>query len=141
VGVGYREKGGQETDEYTIRVYVEHKRPLNEVPAESRIPTEINGFKTDVIEKGHDILISLEGVHQRPIVGGLEITRGTLKGSYGSVCCFVNKRTKTGNGYEIDGDVYMLSAATSLTQSNSEGRTATRFTSRDGLSYVLEKQI
>ena len=91
--------------------YVEHKRPLNEVPVESRIPAEIGGFKTDVIEKGHDVLISLEGVHQRPIVDGLEITRGTTKGAAGSVCCFVNKRTKTAVGYEIDSDVYMLSAA------------------------------
>jgi hypothetical protein len=111
VGVGYREKGGQQTDEYTIRVYVEHKRPLNEVPVESRIPPEIGGFKTDVIEKGHDALIGLEGVHQRPIAGGLEITRGTLSGGAGSVCCFVNKRTKTAHGYEIGADVYMLTAA------------------------------
>jgi hypothetical protein len=113
VGVGYREKGGQETDEYTIRVYVEHKRPLNEVPAESRIPTEIGGFKTDVIEKGHNVLLSLE-MHQRPIVGGLQITRTkrNLEDHGGSVCCFVNKRTKGPNGVmQLSDDVYMLSAA------------------------------
>lgn len=114
VGVGHREKGGQVTDDLAIRVYVEHKRPLNEVPAESRIPTEIGGFKTDVIEKGHDVLTSLEDVYKRPIVGGVEITRVLpgLKNGYGSVCCFVTKRTKTGpNTYQLDSDVYMLSAA------------------------------
>jgi hypothetical protein len=114
VGVGHREKGGQVTDELAIRVYVEHKRPLNEVSAETRIPTEIGGFKTDVIEKGHDVITSLEDVYKRPIVGGVEITRVEpgLKNGYGSVCCFVTKRTKTGpNSYQLDSDVYMLSAA------------------------------
>jgi hypothetical protein len=113
VGVGHREKGGQETDELAIRVYVEHKRPLNEVPAESRIPTEIRGFKTDVIEKGHDVLISLENKHERPIVGGLEIARvkKDFKGfALGSVCCFVTASRKAGNSYTISPDVYMLSA-------------------------------
>jgi hypothetical protein len=51
VGVGYREKGGQETDEIVILVYVAQKRPLHEVPPELRIPPEIRGFKTDVIER------------------------------------------------------------------------------------------
>jgi hypothetical protein len=115
VGVGHREKGGQETGELVIRVYVEHKRPLNEVPAESRIPTEINGFKTDVMEKGHDVLISLDNKYERPIVGGLEITRvkKDLLDAFelGSVCCFVTASRKTGNGYTLSADVYMLSAA------------------------------
>jgi len=113
VGVGYREKGGQLTDEHAIRVYVEHKRPLNEIPAEYRIPTEIAGFKTDVIEKGHDVLVSLENKRVRPLVGGLEISRMQpgVKEAYGSICCFVDKRTKTASGaYEITTG-YMLTAA------------------------------
>src|SRR5262245_34037209 len=32
VGVGLREKGGKLTEEVVIRVYVERKRPLGEVP-------------------------------------------------------------------------------------------------------------
>ena len=32
IGVGYREKNGQVTGEPAIRVYVEHKRLLNEYP-------------------------------------------------------------------------------------------------------------
>ena len=116
VGVGYREKNGQVTNEHAIRVYVEHKRPLSEVPAESRIPTEIGGFKIDVIEKGHDVLISsLENVHRRPIETGLEITRVGYLGSlaFGSVCCFVEKDTQIGAGpaRQVSSDIYMLAAA------------------------------
>jgi hypothetical protein len=50
VGVGFREKDGKLTDEIVIRVYVQDKRPLAEVPAKLRIPSAIGGFKTDVIQ-------------------------------------------------------------------------------------------
>jgi hypothetical protein len=50
VGVGFREVGGKLTDETVIRVYVEAKRPPEDVPPSLLIPSEINGHRTDVIE-------------------------------------------------------------------------------------------
>jgi hypothetical protein len=143
VGVGYREKGGQLTDELVIRVYLESKRPLVEVPAESRIPTEIGGFKTDVIQKGHDVAAGLENYKRRPIVGGLEITRvGQGKQYYGSICCFVNKFNKTPTGaIEVWGDVYLFHAPMSL---RLIGRSTIGFTSRgrlDGRTTSPKKRV
>jgi hypothetical protein len=51
VGVGFREVGGELTDETVIRIYVEAKRPADEVPSDLLIPSEINGHRTDVVEK------------------------------------------------------------------------------------------
>jgi hypothetical protein len=46
--IGKRRIGGTETDELAIRVYVEKKDPG--IPNYQRIPTVIDGFRTDVIE-------------------------------------------------------------------------------------------
>jgi hypothetical protein len=120
VGVGLREKAGKLTDEIVIRVYVEKKRPLNEVPAATQIPSEIGGFKTDVIEKGPDGHLGLENHRERPIVSGLEISRvqpggGLLRGTIG---CFVtDKLTEaqlqglTKPGFALSQRVYLLSAS------------------------------
>lgn len=48
VGVGVGERGGRET----IRVYVSQKIPAEELPAHHRVPREIGGYATDVIEVG-----------------------------------------------------------------------------------------
>jgi hypothetical protein len=48
VDVGYKQVGGQRTDQIAIRVLVAQKR---DVPAAERIPASINGIPTDVIER------------------------------------------------------------------------------------------
>lgn len=52
VGVGIGEKDGVET----IRVYVSHKVPESQLKTEEKIPEEINGYRTQVIEVGQVVL-------------------------------------------------------------------------------------
>jgi len=120
VAVGFREKDGKPTDEIVIRVYVQDKRPLAEVPAELRIPSEIGGFKTDVIQKGPDVPSVLEEIKGRPLVSGLEISRALSGGGVGrgTIGCFVsdrlpdNIRSQVGQpGFGYTQHVYLLSAS------------------------------
>jgi hypothetical protein len=120
VAVGFREKDGKLTDEIVIRVYVQDKRPLAEVPAELRIPSEIGGFKTDVIQKGPDVPSVLENIKRRPLVNGLEISRALWSGgpATGTLACFVsdklpdNIRSQLGQpGLSRAQHVYLLSAS------------------------------
>ena len=52
VDIGYKEVGGQPTDELAIRVLVEHKR---DVPDQQAIPAAIEGHATDVIERKYEL--------------------------------------------------------------------------------------
>lgn len=49
VDVGYKYTGGVRTDEVAIRVMVEKKDPS--LPPEQRVPAELDGVRTDVIER------------------------------------------------------------------------------------------
>ena len=51
VDVGYKYKDGEKTGDLAIRVYVEKKKPLEELSKSERIPKTMNGIKTDVIER------------------------------------------------------------------------------------------
>jgi len=51
VDIGYKIVNGQKTNEQVIRVYVEEKKNEDELPAEQIIPKEIEGVKTDVIQR------------------------------------------------------------------------------------------
>jgi hypothetical protein len=97
VGVGAKLIAGERTPETSIRVYVTHKRPLDELPAAERIPPEIDGLKTDVVERPipeeevAGISVSTpspedSGEH-RPLYGGTQITRHNGSGS-GTLGCF-----------------------------------------------------
>jgi Trypsin-like peptidase domain len=66
VGFGAKTTDGRPTGELVIRVEVLHKRPLAEVPAAERIPAEIDGVKTDVVQ-------STPPVPHASIQGGDEI--------------------------------------------------------------------
>jgi len=52
VGIGFREKGGQATDQMALIVSVLRKLPTSEVSANDIIPTEIEGVPVDVKEVG-----------------------------------------------------------------------------------------
>ena len=83
------EKNGQETDELVICVYVAQKRPLHEVPPELRIPPEIRGFKTDVIELGPARYAGPTDV-VRPLRGGAQIQVNCWGHTeYGTLGCLV----------------------------------------------------
>jgi hypothetical protein len=51
VDIGFKEVNGQRTSTIAIRVLVEEKKANKDVPARERIPKEINGIPTDVIER------------------------------------------------------------------------------------------
>ena len=97
VGVGAKQVEGRRTEDVAIAVFVEHKRPLAEVPANERIPEEIEGVKTDVIEMPVPQTIQVPGQlfsanredtkKYRPIRGGTQCEReGQGQGTFG--CLF-----------------------------------------------------
>lgn len=51
VDIGFKTVKGQKTNEPAIRVYVEEKKDESMLPAEQIIPKEIEGVKTDIIQR------------------------------------------------------------------------------------------
>ena len=51
VDVGYKYVDGKKTDDLAIRVYVQKKKPPEELSRAERIPKTVRGIKTDVIER------------------------------------------------------------------------------------------
>ncbi len=52
VGIGFRTRGGQRTDEVCIVVSVTKKLPTSELKRSDVLPTSIDGVPIDVIETG-----------------------------------------------------------------------------------------
>ncbi|RLC70829.1 MAG: hypothetical protein DRI52_06340 [Chloroflexi bacterium] len=52
LGVGYREVGGQMTDQVGLIVMVRRKVPLDQLAPQEVIPAQIEGIPTDVREVG-----------------------------------------------------------------------------------------
>jgi hypothetical protein len=52
VGIGYRTKGGQRTQEVAIVVSVSKKVPASELKPADLIPASIEGVPVDVVETG-----------------------------------------------------------------------------------------
>ena len=98
VGVGGKQTGGEPTGELAIRVFVTTKRPLSEIPPDERIPPEIDGIKTDVVEQPVPTIKQLPGIdptkenedtgEYRPLKGGVQIVRkgGPGRGTLGCLC-------------------------------------------------------
>jgi hypothetical protein len=84
VGVGYKKVGGQDTDEMSIRVHVNKKK---DVPDDEQIPSEINGVKTDVIEREGTAVPYLDTQMLNPLRGGIDIGRADLNyhGTLGAI--------------------------------------------------------
>src|SRR5690349_11465933 len=90
--VGIKRRAGELTREFAICIHVDHKRPLADVPASERIPDEIDGFPTDVIEHAqpepHE-----DGGKYRPVEGGIQLQ---VPAGYGTLGCVVrDKRDKS----------------------------------------------
>lgn len=107
VGIGFKEAGGEITDELCLRVYVTRKRAPSELSADERVPGQIGGVSTDVIVKTPDVFIADE-TKRRPVPCGLQIERVGLgfKTFQGSITCFVKKTT-----IPSAPDVFLLTAA------------------------------
>jgi hypothetical protein len=68
VFVGIREVGGMATEDVVFQVYVQRKKPLDQVAPDQRIPRIIAGTPTDVI--------SAEGIEPHQIIcGGIGMTQ------------------------------------------------------------------
>ena len=52
VGIGYKESGGEVTDELAVVVNVVQKVPLAQLAASDKAPRSLDGLKTDVVETG-----------------------------------------------------------------------------------------
>jgi hypothetical protein len=86
VGIGYKYRGGQRTDEICIVVGVKKKLPMKDVPAGQAVMSSVDDVQTDVIEYGelkpHQTTQAL--VHKkRPCPPGFsishpQVTAGTL---------------------------------------------------------------
>ncbi|MCD7442752.1 S1 family peptidase [Streptomyces lincolnensis] len=77
VDIGYKERRGRRTDTVSLRVLVEEK---HDVPPEQRVPGEIDGVVTDVIERGAPRFLA-DTTRYDPLVGG--ISGGTCGGVQG----------------------------------------------------------
>jgi len=73
VSVGVKERGHRATDTMGIRVYVQEKRPLDQLPPQERIPNEIGGVPTDVIVS-RTFRHTFDFTRYRPVRGGASIT-------------------------------------------------------------------
>lgn len=98
VGVGYKRRGGEVTDELSVVVYVDRKQPPDEIRAEWLIPREIRFFlesageetvvSTDVVERPRAVEYphlangALE-TRVRPVPGGRSIQGGSGGGTLG----------------------------------------------------------
>jgi hypothetical protein len=97
VGVGAKQVQGAPTGDLAIAVFVEHKRPLSEIPPDERVPEEIEGVKTDVIEMPVPTTLAAEpgqlfGANRvddhgyRPVQGGTSCGRpGGGHGTFGCI--------------------------------------------------------
>ncbi len=52
VGVGFRQRGGRQTDEMVLTVMVRYKLPPHRLRQHDRIPSELEGVPVDVQEVG-----------------------------------------------------------------------------------------
>lgn len=82
-GAGYKIQDGKQTNELSLVCSVARKLPLEALKASDRVPPEIDGVPTDVIETGVIRALVTRTERQRPAPGGVsighrDITAGTL---------------------------------------------------------------
>jgi hypothetical protein len=78
VGVGIKKKDGTLTDTPCLRVYVERKKTLAEIPKDHIIPAEAEGVLIDVIEIER-LSKEIDSKKYRPLVGGCQIMNAEWK--------------------------------------------------------------
>ena len=83
VGVGYKIKGGEQTDDYAVVVMVSRKLPLPALSSQAVLPKNVAGVNIDVIEVGYLRALQARTDRWRPAPGGVslghyKITAGTF---------------------------------------------------------------
>lgn len=91
LAVGLKESGGAWGDAIVLRVGVEKKRPLSEIPEGEVIPPEIEGIATDVFEARPTRPVA-DTSRNRPLMGGIQIGNGT--GSLGTLGCLAKRNAE-----------------------------------------------
>ena len=86
IGVGMKRVRGKPTDELAIVVFVRVKPP--EIKDADRIPGEIDGVKTDVIEVG-EVVPHANTTRIRPAPGGVSVGNATSLASIGTYGCLL----------------------------------------------------
>lgn len=86
VMVGIKESGGQSTGEVVFHVLVDKKKPLQDLPAEDRIPLHVLGVLTDVIA---DEIAIPENV----LMGGSNINGSGGSGTLGAIALATSANT------------------------------------------------
>lgn len=83
VGIGPKIIAGAQSADVSIMVFTTEKKPLDAIPIEQRIPAEIDGYKTDVVQAGAPVrtaAVPLEPLRDstkyKTLRGGLEISGG-----------------------------------------------------------------
>lgn len=102
VGVGGRVRGGERIPELVLKVYVESKRPPEQLEPSQLVPAEFEGVPTDVsrmpagewllgaapVPPGKPETKSVDGSRERPVRGGFQLQSelpGALLGTLGCI--------------------------------------------------------
>jgi hypothetical protein len=106
---------GKPTTTWCLTVLVEKKLPLNRVPKESRVPGQIDGVPTDVLEVGRPEALVFNA-RVRPALPGYSIGHHNITaGTFGCLvrdirrCCCPPKERCHPPGEECPGDYLILS--------------------------------
>ncbi len=105
-GVGYKYTGGEKTDTVCVVCSVERKLALSELKPSERIPPEVDGLPTDVVETGPIRALQSTTGRFRPAPGGVSIGHRDI--TAGTLGCVVRR----------DGQIYILSNNHVLANSN-----------------------
>lgn len=84
--VGLKHVDGELTREFAIVIHLTKKRPAKDVPPNERIPKEIDGFPTDVIETDQPEPCAGDNNKLRPVLGGAQLA---IASHYGTLGCIV----------------------------------------------------
>jgi hypothetical protein len=95
VATSLKVTGGQPTSTWSLSVLVDKKLPLDEVPEESRVPGELDGVPTDVLEVGRPEALTFTA-RVRPALPGFSI--GHYDITAGTFGCLVRDIRPQGSG-------------------------------------------
>jgi hypothetical protein len=126
VATSLKVTGGQPTQQQSLTVFVERKLPLDQVPEESRVPEQLDGVPTDVVESGRFVAQTFTA-RVRPATPGYSIGHHNITaGTFGCLvrdirrcCCKLEKDCGCGpSRQECPGDYLILSNNHVLADSN-----------------------
>lgn len=110
VGIGYKNAQDGDNDELSVVAMVEQKKPLTAIQDEDKIPRELNGIKTDVIEVGI--------MRAQVNTGSRDFWRPTIPAGVSIAHYMVTAGTFGALVYDAGGTAYILSNNHVLANSN-----------------------